>query len=86
VFDCSRPERLAKHHEQVLQCAVSGRQINCGTTKWLELLKEINPKLSRVALLWDSATGSTQLKAIDGKGPRRNRGWVGVGQKLGRCE
>jgi putative ABC transport system substrate-binding protein len=35
------------------------------TTKWLELLKEINPKLSRVALLWDSATGSTQLNAIE---------------------
>src|SRR5258708_355438 len=35
------------------------------TTKWLELLREINPKLSRVALLWDSATGTTQLKAIE---------------------
>lgn len=34
------------------------------TTKWLELLKEINPKLSRVAVLWDAATGSTQLNAI----------------------
>jgi len=34
------------------------------TSKWLELLKEINPNLSRIALLWDSATGPTQLKAI----------------------
>jgi putative tryptophan/tyrosine transport system substrate-binding protein len=34
------------------------------TAKWLELLKEINPKLSRVAVLWDAATGSAQLNAI----------------------
>jgi putative ABC transport system substrate-binding protein len=34
------------------------------TTKWLELLKEINPRLSRISVLWDSATGPTQLKAI----------------------
>jgi putative ABC transport system substrate-binding protein len=34
------------------------------TTKWLELLKEINPKLSHVAVLWDAATGSSQLNAL----------------------
>jgi hypothetical protein len=32
--------------------------------KWLELLKEINPKLSRVAVIWDSSTPSYQLEAF----------------------
>ena len=35
------------------------------TAKWLELLKEINATLSRVAVMWDPATGSTQIKAIE---------------------
>jgi ABC-type uncharacterized transport system substrate-binding protein len=34
------------------------------TAKWIELLKEINPKLSRLAVLWDVGTGSMQMKAI----------------------
>jgi ABC-type uncharacterized transport system substrate-binding protein len=37
-------------------------------TKWLELLKEAIPQLSSVALLWDPATGSTQLDAVKGAG------------------
>jgi putative ABC transport system substrate-binding protein len=32
--------------------------------KWLELLKTAIPKLSRVAVLWDSTTPSHQLKAL----------------------
>ena len=32
--------------------------------KWLELLKEAVPKLSRAAVLWDSTTASDQLNAI----------------------
>ncbi len=32
--------------------------------KWLQLLKEAVPRLSRVAVLWDSATPSHQLDAI----------------------
>jgi putative ABC transport system substrate-binding protein len=36
------------------------------TTKWLQLLKEIVPDLSRVAVLWDPTTGSMQKKAVDG--------------------
>jgi putative tryptophan/tyrosine transport system substrate-binding protein len=35
------------------------------TAKWLELLKENNPKLSRVTVLWDPATGRTQMKAVE---------------------
>jgi putative ABC transport system substrate-binding protein len=35
------------------------------TAKWLELLKETNPGLSRVAVLWDPATGETQMKAVE---------------------
>jgi putative tryptophan/tyrosine transport system substrate-binding protein len=35
------------------------------TAKWLELLKEINTNLSRVAVLWDPTTGLTQIKAIE---------------------
>jgi ABC-type uncharacterized transport system substrate-binding protein len=34
------------------------------TGKWLQLLKEMNPKLSRAAVLWDSSTPSYQLNAI----------------------
>jgi putative ABC transport system substrate-binding protein len=34
------------------------------TAKWIELLKEINPQLSRLAVLWDVGTGSMQMKAI----------------------
>ena len=33
-------------------------------TKWLELLKEAIPALSSIALLWDPATGPTQLEAV----------------------
>src|SRR5215813_11109527 len=34
------------------------------TTKWIELLIETNPKLSRLAVLWDPATGPVQMEAI----------------------
>ena len=33
--------------------------------KWLELLKTAIPKLSRVAVLWDSTTPSHQLRALE---------------------
>jgi len=33
--------------------------------KWLELLKEVMPQLARVAVLWDPATGTVQMKAVD---------------------
>ena len=33
--------------------------------KWLELLKEAVPKVSRVAMLWDPATGPTQVRAAE---------------------
>jgi ABC-type uncharacterized transport system substrate-binding protein len=33
--------------------------------KWLELLQEAIPNLSRVALLWDPATGPAQLKEME---------------------
>jgi putative ABC transport system substrate-binding protein len=35
------------------------------TAKWLELLKEIDTNLSKVVVMWDPATGSTQIKAIE---------------------
>jgi putative tryptophan/tyrosine transport system substrate-binding protein len=35
------------------------------TSKWLELLKEAIPQLSRVAVLWDPTTGSMQKTAIE---------------------
>jgi putative ABC transport system substrate-binding protein len=34
------------------------------TAKWLELLLESNPKLPRVAILWDPVTGPVQLEAV----------------------
>jgi putative tryptophan/tyrosine transport system substrate-binding protein len=36
--------------------------------KWRELLKEISPKLTRVALFWDSSAPSYQLDAIRASG------------------
>ena len=33
--------------------------------KWLQLLKETVPRISRVALLWDQATGQVQVKAAE---------------------
>ena len=33
--------------------------------KWLELLKEVVPRLSRVAVFWDPGTGPVQLKAAE---------------------
>jgi putative tryptophan/tyrosine transport system substrate-binding protein len=34
------------------------------TAKWIELLIEINPKLSRAAVLWDPVTGSVQMESV----------------------
>jgi putative ABC transport system substrate-binding protein len=33
--------------------------------KWLELMKEALPRLTKVGVLWDPATGFTQLRAIE---------------------
>jgi putative ABC transport system substrate-binding protein len=33
--------------------------------KWLELLKEAMPQLAGVAVLWDPATGTVQMKAVE---------------------
>ena len=34
------------------------------TTKWIELLVECSPKLSRIAVLWDPTTGSVQMESV----------------------
>jgi putative ABC transport system substrate-binding protein len=34
------------------------------TTKWIELLVEQNPKLSRMAVLWDPITGPVQIESV----------------------
>jgi putative ABC transport system substrate-binding protein len=36
--------------------------------KWLELLKDAMPQLARVVVLWDPATGTVQLKAVEAAG------------------
>ena len=33
--------------------------------KWLELMKETLPRLARIGVLWDPATGFTQVRAIE---------------------
>ena len=33
--------------------------------KWLQMIREVVPGLSRVALLWDPATGSAQMRAAE---------------------
>jgi putative tryptophan/tyrosine transport system substrate-binding protein len=35
------------------------------STKWLELLREVLPQLSRLAVLWDPSTGPVQLNAVE---------------------
>src|SRR5262245_4969692 len=35
------------------------------STKWLELLREVLPRLSRLAVLWDPSTGTIQLNAVE---------------------
>jgi putative ABC transport system substrate-binding protein len=35
-------------------------------TKWLQLLKETIPQLSRVAVLWDPSTGTMQKRSVEG--------------------
>jgi putative ABC transport system substrate-binding protein len=37
-------------------------------TKWLELLREVIPGLASIALLWDPASGVTQLEALQAAG------------------
>jgi len=37
--------------------------------KWLELIKAMVPKLSRVAVIWDPAPGSTHLRALQRVAP-----------------
>jgi putative tryptophan/tyrosine transport system substrate-binding protein len=37
--------------------------------KWLESLKEAVPQATSVAVFWDSATGSTQLRAVEAAAP-----------------
>ena len=34
------------------------------TAKWIELLVENNPKLSRMAVLWDPVTGPVQMESV----------------------
>lgn len=36
------------------------------TGKWLQLVREVVPSARRVAVLWDSTTGTDQLRAIQG--------------------
>jgi putative ABC transport system substrate-binding protein len=38
-------------------------------TKWLELLKAVIPRLSRVAVLWDPSPGATHLNALKAAAP-----------------
>jgi putative ABC transport system substrate-binding protein len=40
--------------------------------KWLELLKEAMPQLARIAVLWDPATGTVQMKAVESAGKLLN--------------
>jgi putative tryptophan/tyrosine transport system substrate-binding protein len=40
--------------------------------KWLELLKETIPQLTKVAVLWDPATGTVQMEAVESAGKLLN--------------
>jgi putative ABC transport system substrate-binding protein len=51
---------------------ITGLFLNLSTLtgKWLELLKESVPAIRRIALLWDSTTGTGQLTAMKGAAQR----------------
>jgi putative tryptophan/tyrosine transport system substrate-binding protein len=42
------------------------------TAKWMEMLVESNPKLSRTAVLWDPVTGPVQVEAVGKAGGTLN--------------
>jgi len=42
------------------------------TAKWMEMLVESNPKLSRVAVLWDPVSGPVQIEAVGKAGGTLN--------------
>ncbi len=42
------------------------------TAKWMEMLVEASPKLSRAAVLWDPATGPVQIEAVGKAGGTLN--------------
>jgi putative ABC transport system substrate-binding protein len=42
------------------------------TAKWMEMLVESNPKLSRAAVLWDPVTGPVQMEAVEKAGGTLN--------------
>jgi putative tryptophan/tyrosine transport system substrate-binding protein len=42
------------------------------TAKWMEMLVESNPKLSRAAVLWDPVTGPVQVEAVGKAGGTLN--------------
>jgi putative tryptophan/tyrosine transport system substrate-binding protein len=42
------------------------------TAKWMEMLVESNPKLSRAAVLWDPVTGPVQMEAVGKAGGTLN--------------
>jgi putative tryptophan/tyrosine transport system substrate-binding protein len=42
------------------------------TAKWMEMLVESNPKLSRAAVLWDPVTGPVQIEAVGKAGGALN--------------
>jgi putative tryptophan/tyrosine transport system substrate-binding protein len=42
------------------------------TAKWMEMLVESNPKLSRAAVLWDPITGPVQMEAVEKAGGTLN--------------
>ena len=42
------------------------------TAKWMEMLVESNPKLSRAAVLWDPITGPVQMEAVGKAGGTLN--------------
>jgi ABC-type uncharacterized transport system substrate-binding protein len=42
------------------------------TAKWMEMLVESNPKLSRAAVLWDPVTGPVQIEAVGKAGGTLN--------------
>ena len=42
------------------------------TSKWMEMLVESKPKLSRVAVLWDPVTGPVQIEAVGKAGGTLN--------------
>jgi putative ABC transport system substrate-binding protein len=58
------PAQIAPLVAEVIAKNVNVIIVNDFTAKWMEMLVESNPKVSRAAILWDPTTGTVQMESV----------------------